>query len=313
MADFLISIVLPCYREEKNLTNTLESIIKVLNRQTDYAFEIILVNDGSPDHTWNIIEVLCDRYPFVKGINLSKNFGKELALTAGIEHATWVAIITIDADGQHPVDKIPLFLEKWKQGYDIVYNKRPKIQWAGLTKRLSSYCFYTLFNLISDFKLEPGTTDFRLLDRKVVDIFLKFKERSRIFRGIIDYIWFSKYALIFDALPNPTGRKPSYNYLKLLDLAINSITSFSVFPLKMVWYLGLLITIGSIWVFFIMMLDKLWILNLGFSNLAIVVVINTILIWIVLMSLWMMALYIAKIHQEVVWRPLYIVKDKKNF
>lgn len=308
-----ISFVIPAYSEQENINKIYIWLKKIiLNIQEKFDYEIIFVNDGSKDNTWVEILKLWQKDSDIKGINFSRNFWKELAITAWLEYSCWDCVITLDCDLQHPIDKIPLFLEKWEQWFEIVYNKRPNIKWSSFFKRFSSYIFYKVFNMISDFKLEHWTTDYRLLDRKVVDVFLKFKEKNRLYRWIVDFIWFNKIALIFDALPNQIWRKPSYSYLKLYNLAINSITSFSVLPLKIVWYMWLLITFVSSILLFVMILDKLWVLNLEFTNLAIVVVINTILIWIVLMSLWMIALYIANIHQEVVWRPLYIIKDKIN-
>lgn len=115
-------------------------------------------------------------------MNLSRNFGKELAITAGLEFAKGAAVITIDADGQHPVERIPEFIEKWGEGYDIVYNKRPQIRGASWLKRTTSKAFYGFFNAISEFKLEPGTTDYRLIDRAVVDAYLRFREKNRMYR-----------------------------------------------------------------------------------------------------------------------------------
>lgn len=314
MNQALVSVVIPCYREQENISSIYSDLTQVLNNLASYYdYEIIFVNDGSPDYTWMEIQKLCSQDPKVKWVNLSRNFGKEVALTAWLESSLWNIVVTLDADGQHPVEKIPEFIKKWEEWFDIVYNQRPNIEWASMLKKYSSSLFYKVFNFISDFKLESWTTDYRLLDRKVVDIFLKFREKNRLFRWIIDFIGFNKTALVFDALPNKAWRRASYNYFKLYQLALNSITSFSVFPLKLVWYLGLVITLVSTLIFFVMILDKIWILDLDFTNLAIVVVINTILIWIVLMSLWMIALYIANIHAEVIWRPLYIVKDKLNF
>lgn len=314
MSKKLVSLVVPAYREESNIPffyDELKSIIKWVDKK--YDFELIFVNDGSPDDSWSIIAGLSKKDRLVKWVNLSRNFGKEIAITAWLEYAKWNAIITLDADLQHPIDKIPVFLEKWEEWYDIVYNKRPTIKWASRFKRFSSKVFYFIFNMISDFKLEWSTTDYRLLDRKVVDVFLKLRERNRIYRWLIDWLWFNKIALVFDANKARDGRKSSYNYLKLYKLAIDSITSFSIMPLKLVWYLWFFITFSGVSLFFIMILDKFIYDMFNFSSIAFVVVFNTILIGIVLMSLWMMALYIAKIHEEVMGRPLYVVKETINF
>ncbi len=308
-----ISIVLPAYNEWEQVNEIYNNICNILDKQIEYTYEIIFINDGSLDNTRENIYNICQKNNNIKWLNLSKNFGKEIAITAWLEYAIWDIVITLDCDGQHPVDKIPEFLKYWKQWYDIVYNKRPKIENATFIKKLFSKLFYRLFNLISDFKLESATTDYRLLDRKVVNAFLHLKEQNRVYRWLIDWLWFNKKALIFDALPNKKWRKPSYSFFKLVKLAINSITSFSFFPLKLVWYFWWIITFVSIVLLIIALFDKLWFTDFQFSNLAIVVILNTILIWVVLMSLGMMSLYIASIHREVLWRPLYIVKESTNF
>jgi dolichol-phosphate mannosyltransferase len=287
--------------------------MKILSKyKNKYDYEIIYIDDWSPDNTWGEIIKLWEKDKHVKWVNFSRNFGKEIALTAGLEKSVWDAVITIDVDWQHPVYKIPEFIKKWEEWYYIVYNQRPHIKWSSITKRFCSWLFYKGFNFMSDIKLQAWATDYRLIDRRIVKIFLNFTERNRLYRWIIDIIWFEKYCLVFDALPNKEGRVPAYNFKKLYELSINSLTSFSVFPLKVVGYIWLLITIISIILLFIIFFDKIWVLNLAFSNLAIVVVINTTLIWIVLISLWLMALYIARIHEEVIGRPLYIIRDEIN-
>ena len=199
-------------------------------------------------------------------MHLSRNFGKELAITAGLEYSTGGAVITLDADGQHPVERIPDFLARWNEGYDIVYNRRPEIHGASFFKRATSRFFYGLFNAVSEFKLEPGTTDYRLLDREVVNAYLRFHEKNRMYRGLIDWLGFQKIALVFDAKKRLSG-EASYSYTKLLSLAINNLTSFSFFPLKFVGYIGFMITSLGSFILFLQMLDKIGIIHLSFSNL----------------------------------------------
>lgn len=316
MESKLVSIILPAHNEESNIFYIYNELKKILDNlewlKYRYDYEIIFVNDWSKDSTWVEITKLGLSDDVVKWINFSRNFGKEIALTAGIEKSKWDCVVTLDCDWQHPVEQLPLFLKTWEDWYDIVYNKRPQIKWASILKRFSSWLFYYVFNKISDFKLEPSTTDYRLLDRKIVRVFLKLEERNRIYRWLIDWLGFNKKALIFDAKERVNWSAVSYNYIKLMKLATDSITSFSLFPLKIVWYLGLSITIFSWMLLVLMIADRLIWFGLYFTNLAIVTVINTFLIWIVLMSLWLIALYIANIHEEVRWRPLYIIKEKIN-
>jgi polyisoprenyl-phosphate glycosyltransferase len=286
-----------------------EQVIKPLSHS--YDFEMIFVNDGSPDtgKTWWEILILAQQDPKVKGINFSKNFWKEIALTAGIEASKGDAVITLDVDGQHPITKIPDFLAAREEGFDIVYNKRPEILGAWWLKRITSKIFYRFFNAISSFKLESQTTDYRLLDRKVVDVFLQFKEKNRMYRGLIDLLGFEKKALIFDALPNPEWREPSYNYNKLMKLALDSITSFSVWPLKLVALVGISITILSLVGIMIILGHIFFFSNAWwFTNLWLFTLINTFFIGIMMISLGLIAIYIANIHEEVQDRPLYISK-----
>lgn len=307
-----ISCVIPAYNEEANIRAITKEVIAIFDSlKGKYTYEIILVDDGSEDMTWDAISDMGKSDPQVKWVRLSRNFWKEIALTAWIEHAKGDAAITLDADGQHPVEKIPAFIEEWEKGFQIVYNRRPVTQGVPLLKRWSSKLFYALFNTVSDFKLEPGTTDYRLLDRSVIDVFLQFHEKNRTYRGLIDWIGFEKKCLVFDAAPRMRWMA-SYRYGKLLKLAINNLTSFSLFPLKLVWYMGLFLTSMSFIILIVQILDKLQIFHFWFTNLGIVIVLNTIMIGIVLMSLWLIGLYIANIHEEVIGRPLYIIKDKKN-
>ena len=314
MSKKLISIVIPAFREEKSISLISDELITVINElKEEYSFEVIFVNDWSPDNTWEEISKLSKKHAFIKWINLSRNFWKEIAISAWIEHAAWKAIITIDWDWQHPVEKIPKFLKNWEKWYQIVYNQRPNTEWASFVKKLSSKVFYKIFNAISEFKLEPWTTDYRLLDRKVADAYIKFWEKNRLYRWLTDWLGFKKKALVFDARDRLDWWEWSYSYGKLFELAINSMTSFSLFPLKLVWYFGSLITFFSIILFFVMIWDKLLLNLFWFSNLGLAVVLNTTLMWVVMMSLWLIALYIWKIHEEVLGRPMYIIWDKINF
>lgn len=308
----LISLVIPAYKEEKNIPLIYQEIQDVLGVIKKYDFEIIFVNDGSPDATWFEIEKLCIQNTNIKWVNLSRNFWKEVSLTAWIEHAQWVSVITLDWDGQHPVEQIPNFIKEWEDWYQIVYNIRPNIEWASIMKKTSSKVFYKIFNSISEFSFEERTTDYRLLDRKVVDYFLSFSERNRLYRGIIDWLGFDKKALVFDAKKRLDDGESSYSYKQLWNLAINSLTSFSIFPLKLVWYFGLLMTLLSSLLFLFVIIDKFTVDAFSFSYVAALMLINMSLIGVVLMALWLIALYIARIHEEVQGRPMYIVKELKN-
>lgn len=309
----LVSIVLPAYKEEKNINLIYEELKNVIKEISNYDFEIIYVNDWSPDNTWQEIEKIAKKDKIIKWINLSRNFGKEVALTAGLENSLWDAVITLDWDWQHPVEQIPNFIKEWEKWFHIVYNKRPKIEWASFFKNISSKLFYTIYNSLSDFKLEENSTDYRLLDREIVDNFLQFREKNRLYRGIIDWMWFEKKALVFDAKARlDWGKWWSYSFKSLLNLAINSLTSFSIFPLRLVGYLGFFMILASWLLLIFVLVDKFTLDRFNFSNIAAILLMNTILIWVVLMSLGLIALYIARIHEEVQARPMYMISKKLN-
>ena len=306
-----ISFVIPAYREELYLRETIALLMKELAVfSAEYSFEIVIVNDGSPDDTWWVIQSLSDEYEGIVGVNLSRNFGKEIALTAWLEQSRGDAVITLDADGQYPIDKIPLFLQKRKEWYKIVYNKRPVQQWVSWFKTMSSKAFYRLFSQLSDVQIESQTTDYRLLDREVVKVFLKFKEKNRMFRGLIDWVGFKKYPLEFDTLPPPQWRVASYTYSKLLRLALDSLTSFSAVPLKLIGLMGGCISFMSSLAICFILGHKIFFANTWwFTNLGLFTLFNTFFIGILMIGMGLIAMYIARIHDEVMDRPLYIVDE----
>lgn len=306
----LVSLVVPAYQEGECLSLFYDSLVQILDNISEYDFEILFVDDWSKDDTWFRIVHLSMQDTRVRGVHFSRNFWKEIALTAGIEAAKGEAVITLDADGQHPVVKIPEFLAERENWYEIVYNQRPTTQWASWIKTMSSKLFYACFNSISDFKLEAWTTDYRLMDRKVVDYFLLFREKNRLYRWLVDWMWFQKKALVFEALPRMGWGSPSYSYAALLKLAMNSVTSFSLYPLKVVGHMGVAITIIALVLIAVMLYNILLHWNsMDFNNTSLLVVVCIFLSWITMASLWMIALYIANIHEEVMERPLYIVRD----
>ena len=171
--------------------------------------------------------------------------------------------------------------------------------------------FYKVFNSISEFQLEPGTTDYRLLDKIVVEAYKKCGEKNRMYRGLIDWLGFKRKSIIFQS-PKRIHGKSVYTYRKLLKLAVNNVTSFSFFPLKFVGFLGVIITFSASWLFLLQIIDKLWFIHLNFSSLGIVVVINTIMTGTVMMSLGLIGLYVSNINEESMHRPLYVIREKIN-
>lgn len=304
-----ISVVIPAYNEEKNLPLMRESLEKIFEKLS-YEYEIIFVNDGSTDGSLDVLKKMARKDSRIKILDFSRNFGKEVAISAGCHAAGGDAIITMDADLQHPPRLIKKFLALWENGAEVVYTVRKENSGARMFKKISSRLFYWIFNKISDMKSESGTTDFRLMDRKVIEVFRTFPERERMFRGLIDWMGFHRVKVEFTASQRVNG-SPAYSYSKLFRLAMNSFTSFSLFPLRVAGYLGVCISSVSGLVLFFMLFSKLWDPGL-FTPVAILAMSNVFLVGIVLISLGLIALYIARIHTEVSGRPLYIVREKIN-
>lgn len=308
-----VSIVIPAYNEAANLTPLLSRLRAVTERLERYSWDFIIVNDGSPDDSWDVMQELAKTSNDIKIIDLSRNFGKEIALTAGVSEAEdFESIICIDADLQHPPEIIPLLIEKWENGAEIVATIRTGTKNKSLLRTISSKMYYWLMGKISGLNMVSQTTDFRLYDKKVILAFCRATERERMFRGIMDWMGFRRSYVYFQADERTEG-EVNYSFFKLWKLAITSITSFSLLPLKFAGYIGLLITCTSGLLFAWMTLNYFITNKWVYTPLAIVVVANTFLIGIVLISIGLVALYIGTIHTEVINRPLYVVREKINF
>ena len=310
MAEKLISVVIPVYNEKENIPPLLEALREVLS-SLSYRYELVFVNDGSVDGSLESLREAANRNDRIKIVDFSRNFGKETALTAGCHYACGDAVITMDADLQHPPSLISDLVVAWEGGAEVVYTVRRANRGAGWFKRFSSCLFYWLFNRVSEMKTEAGTTDFRLMDRSVMEVFRRIPERERMFRGLIDWMGFRRTRVVFEAPARKNG-KNRYSYIQLLRLAMNSFTSFSLFPLRLAGYLGILITLISGLLLLFMLIMRWFFAPTMFTPIAILAVGNTLLIGIVLICLGFIALYIARIHAEVIDRPLYIIREKVN-
>lgn len=311
----LVSIIIPVYNEEKNIPLVYKKIIEIWdNLKGKYDYEIIFVDDGSEDKSVDILEYMATRDQRIKYLEFSRNFGKETATTAGIQHAQGDAVILMDGDLQHPPELIPEFLAKWEKGAEIVIGVRKKNEKASIIKRIGSSMFYKISDLIAEVKTKPYSTDFRLLDRKVAREFNRFTEKNRMTRELIDWLGFKKEYIYFIS-PDRQYGEPRYGYLKLTKLALSSFVANSLFPLKVAGYLGIIISFifGILGLFIIIekyILDDP--LSLKFSGLSIVVVFVSFLVGLVLSCLGLIALYIGNIHTEIANRPLYVLRGKKN-
>lgn len=306
-----ISIVIPVFREALNLKPLFKRLEDVVSGMPDhYSWQYVFVNDGSPDNSLDILKELAKVSDRVKVVDLSRNFGKEVALTAGVNEVDDAdAVICIDADLQHPPELIPSLVKEWEDGYEVVATVRTSIDKQPALRRLGSYLYYWLMGKVSGLQMMSQTTDFRLYDRKVVEAFKEATERQRIFRGIMDWMGFRRIYVEFQADARHEG-DAGYSYSKLIGLALNSITSFSLWPLRLTGLLGLFIAGGSGGLLLWMLGNYIIRDTLVYTPLAIVVVANTFLVGVVLVSIGLVAIYIGSIHTEAINRPLYIVRER---
>ena len=307
-----ISLVVPAFNESGNLLQFFKETNEAILGLGSYCWEFIFVNDGSSDNTWELIEELACDDPRVKGVRLSRNFGKEIALTAGMEAVTDAdAVIFIDADLQHPPELIAKLVAEWESGYQIVATQREAIQYS-LIREVGSRFFYYMLKHFSDLEIHSKATDFRLLDKEVLNVLKTFEERTRFFRGLIDWMGFRKTFVTFSS-PDRAQGSSTFNLGNLTQMAINSFTTFSLVPLRITGWLGLTVVTLSLATLFYMIVTQLMWEGVLYTPLAFFVVFNTLLFGVVLAALGLIALYIGHIHTEVIRRPLYIVQNKIGF
>ncbi len=305
-------IIVPAHNEANNLRKFYSAVNEEVRALKNYTWEFIFVDDGSRDNTWRIIEEMSREEFSIKGICLSRNFGKEIALTAGVESIDDPdAVILMDADLQHPPAVIPELIRQWELGFQIVTTQRKSIRYS-MWREMGSSLFYFMLNRFSKLDIQSKATDFRLLDKQVLKILQTFPERNRFFRGIIDWMGFKKTSVSFDS-PDRRSGSSAFAFKDLFSLAINSFTSFSLMPLRFTGYMGLAVTTITTLLLFYMIVGHLILKVTLFTPLAYFAVFNTMLFGIVLAALGMIALYIGNIHTEVVGRPLYIVQERVGF
>lgn len=308
-----LSVIVPLFNESANIVRFYTETKAALHT-LPYVHEILFVNDGSVDASQDILNKLAANDACVQVIEFSRNFGKEIALTAGLHNAHGDAAIMLDADLQHPPQLIPEFVAQWESGYEVVIGVRKDNKGQGVIKRIGSRLFYTVMNTIAETKIIPNATDFRLISREVIDVFNRFTEKDRITRGLIDWVGFRRTVVYFDA-PRRTSGTAGYSFMKLVRLAFSSFISMSLFPLRLAGYLGVFTVLGSGALGLFILVGK-YILHRGaalaFSGPAQLAILIVFLIGMVLCCLGLIALYIATIHREVVNRPLYVVRTSRR-
>lgn len=308
----LVSVVVPVFNEASGLKAFNDSLIEVLDKNYKNEYELLYVNDGSTDSTASLVAEFAAKNKAVGLLSLSRNFGKEIATTAGLHAAAGQAVITIDADNQHPPELIPDFVEKWRAGSKVVVGVRMANKNEGFTKRYGSKLFYWLFNRFTSVNLVAGATDYRLIDSSVQKQFNKMTERNRITRGLIDWLGYNRTYIYFKANARLSG-DAGYSIKKLFRLAIDSVVSLSLSPLYISAYIGGAILPLSVLLGLFMVIDALIgdPTHLHATGSAYLVVLMLFLVGVLLVSQGIIGIYLSHIHTEAQNRPIYIV-DKEN-
>lgn len=311
MSKKLISLIIPVHNESENLKWHYEKISSFISKR-DESFEFIYIDDGSTDDSLNVIKSIEKTNKNVRFLSFSRNFGKEAATTAGMKLSKGDAVVIIDADGQHPIELVDKFISSWQKGIQVVIGIRKNDKGEGYLKTLGSKAFYSILKILSsDSSAHSGLTDFRLIDRLVVDEYNRLTEHNRITRNLIDWLGFKRELIAFTANKRHAG-KATYSYKKLLKLAIDAIIKHSTRPLKIIGILGVFVAFLSfllgIFVIFEMYIfgDPLVLHISGSASLAILL---SFMIGIVLVCQGLLALYLENVYYETQNRPLYVIAE----
>lgn len=301
----LITILVPAYNEEDVLYMLYERLSKLMNSIPNYDFEILLINDGSKDNTLTIMKELRRHDKRICYLNLSRNYGKETAMIAGLDYAKGDAVIIIDADLQDPPELIPEMIEYWEQGYDDVYAKRKSRKGESWLKKFTSKMYYRTLQSVTKIEIQKDTGDFRLLDRRCVEALKQIRESQRYTKGLFSWIGYNKKEILYDRDPRAAG-KTKWNYKKLIDLSIDGITSFTTAPLRWSAIIGVLVSlIGFIYMLFIII--KTLIYGIDMPGYASTMVVILFLGGIQLIFLGVIGEYLGRAFYETKNRPIYFV------
>ena len=298
------------YNEAEMASVFFETIVPILE-ELPCNYEILCINDGSTDDTWQEICSHAERNARIKGLNLSRNFGKEVALSAGLEHAEGDAVIPIDCDLQDPPSLIVAMVEEWQKGFDVVLAKRIDRDSDSAFKRWTSAAFYSLISRIAEIEIPANVGDFRLLDRKVVKYLLMYPERMRFMKGIFASVGFNDTVIEYSRPERAVGES-KWNYWQLYRLALEGIISFTSFPLKVWSYLGATIALGG-FLFGGFLVFRTLVFGVDTPGYASLMVVLLFMSGLILISLGIIGEYLARIFVEVKQRPLYIVMNKCGF
>lgn len=302
----LISVVLPFFNEAASVDALMTRLLDVLDRQP-VPYEVICIDDGSLDETWERLSAWRERCDNITLISLSRNFGKEIAITAGLDAAEGDCTVILDSDLQHPPELIGAMLVKWQEGFDVVTAVRRDRDTDSFARRTLSRMFYRAFNTLSQTPITPDAGDFRLLDRKVVGAIRRMRERARFMKGIYGWVGFKNTTIPFDVEDRQHGRS-SFSPLRLFALAFDGILSFSTAPLRLAMYAGAVIAafalaLGTVY------LVRTVIYGIDVPGYASIIVSTLALSGFTMLQIGVMGLYLGRIYDEVKARPLYLVRE----
>lgn len=309
MQDFLLSVVVPMYFEEEVVQECYKRLRDVLHNK--YRYELIFVNDGSTDKTLPLLEEIAAADKCVKVVSFARNFGHQAAVTAGIAKAQGDALVIIDADLQDPPELIPDMVELWQQGHEVVYAKRKKRKGESKFKLITAKFFYRFLDAMTDIQIPTDTGDFRLIDRKVAEVFKTMPERNRFIRGMVSWIGFSQIPIEYERDERFAG-ETKYPLKKMLKFASDGIVSFSVKPLRLVLLLGFIATFIAFLLFLYAVLGKIFFPAATSGGWASLMATIAFFGGVQLLSLGIVGEYIARIYEESKDRPLYIVAKEIN-
>jgi glycosyltransferase involved in cell wall biosynthesis len=302
-----LSVAIPFLNEEKNIPALVERLRLALDR-LDVEWEIIFIDDGSTDGSEALVRVLNAADSRIKLLSLSRNFGKEIAVAAGLRYVRGDVVVMMDADLQHPPEAIASFLDKWRQGYDIVYGQRADRDLDGAARRFAARLFYRIFFALSGTELPDGAGDFRLLNRRAIDTFNRLGERARFNKGLYAWIGFRSIGIPFEVGPRHHG-ETRWQPRRLLRFAVDGLASFSTLPLRIWSYVGVLVS-AMAFLYVAIFLVKTMIFGIDVPGFPTLVIAVMLLSGVQLISLGVIGEYLGRVYEEVKGRPLFIVRDQ---
>ena len=302
-----ITILVPAYNEEESLPFLYERVSKIMNNLKNYDFELLFVNDGSKDNTLKIIKEFREKDNRVCYVNFARNFGKEIAMIAGLDYATGDCVIIMDADLQDPPELIPQMVELWEQGYDDVYAKRKSRAGETWLKKFTSKMYYKVLQSLTRVEIQKDTGDFRLLDRRCVNALKKMRETGRRSKSMFSWIGYNKKEILYDRDPRIAGQT-KWNYKKLVDLAIDGITAFTTSPLRISTYLSIPTFLALI-VYLIYVIVKCIRLHIAVQAFQAIILLILFFSGVQIVLIGIMGEYLGRIFNESKNRPLYLVDE----